>query len=90
MSTEETLQTIVEYVRRSRPQAAENGSSIPELPVHKVFDSIGMVDFLAFLEQAFQVRISDADVLPENFESFAAVARLVERRRAGGASLSES
>ncbi|MFB3907383.1 MAG: hypothetical protein ACE15D_03170 [Candidatus Eisenbacteria bacterium] len=77
----DTLQIIAEYACRRSPRAAEAGKAIAELPVHLVFDSIGMLDFLSFLEQSFQIRIQDADVLPENFETFAAVARLVESKK---------
>ncbi len=77
---EETLTTIVEYVRGRAPRAAE-APDVSALPVYKTFDSIGMMDFIAFLERSFAIRIGDADVLPENFETFAAVARLVESKR---------
>jgi hypothetical protein len=80
--TKETLQVIGEYVRRRSPKAAESGEgAVAELPVHLVFDSIAMLDFLLFLEESFQIRIQDADVLPQNFYTFAAVARLVESKQ---------
>ena len=77
----ETLQAIVDYVVAASPQAAQAAGGPASLAVHKVFDSIAMIDFLAFLERRFQIRISDADVLPQNFADFAAVARLVESKR---------
>jgi len=78
---EETLRIIADYVRRCSPQAAETGADVPSLAVHRIFDSIAMVDFIAFLERSFQIRISDADVLPQNFETFRSVARLVDSKR---------
>ena len=78
---DETLQIIVDYVRGHAPRVAQV-SDVAALPVYKTFDSIAMVDFIAFLERSFAIRIDDADVLRENFESFAAVARLIETKRA--------
>ncbi len=80
----EAIHPICEYVRAHSPRAAEPGVDIASLPVHKILDSIAMMDFIAFLERTFRIRISDVDVLPQNFESFAAVARLVERKLADG------
>jgi acyl carrier protein len=84
MTAEIIIDTITQYVRRSNPKALEGANGIADLPVHTVFDSIAMIEFLAFLEQTFQVRISDADVLPQNFETFAAVGRLIERKKTEG------
>ncbi len=78
---DKTLETIVEYVRGHAPRTAQ-AADVASLPVYKTFDSIAMIDFIAFLERSFAIRIGDADVLPENFENFAAVARLVESKRA--------
>lgn len=79
----ETLDRILEYARQNSARAAGGGDALAAMRVDKVFDSIAMIGFLTFLEQAFQVRISDADVLPHNFESFHAVARLIESKRGG-------
>lgn len=77
----EILETISDYLRRTAPEAVGNNAGIADLPVHKTLDSIGMIDFITFLETTFQVRITDADVLPENFGTFAAVARLIEKKK---------
>lgn len=76
----DALQSIIDYVRSHSPRAADPAVDVATLPVHKILDSIAMMDFIAFLERTFRIRISDADVLPQNFENFAAVARLVERK----------
>ena len=76
------IEIISDYVRGHAPRAAQ-AKDISALPVYKTFDSIAMIDFIAFLERSFSIRIGDADVLPENFETFAAVARLVESKRGG-------
>lgn len=45
-----------------------------------ILDSLGLLHLLAFLEQEYQVLIEDQDIVPENFESVSAIARLVGRR----------
>lgn len=46
-----------------------------------VVDSTGVLEVVAFLEQAFGVTIDDAELLPENFDSIARMAALVERKQ---------
>ena len=77
---DKTLEIIIDYVRGHAPRTAQV-TDVAALAVYKIFDSIAMIDFIAFLERSFAIRIGDADVLPENFENFAAVARLVESKR---------
>lgn len=48
---------------------------------HGVVDSTGVLEVVAFLEQAFGVTIDDAELLPENFDSIARMAALVERKQ---------
>ena len=44
-------------------------------------DSIAIVKLLSFIEQEFGVEISDTDFEPENFETIASIATLIERLR---------
>lgn len=46
-----------------------------------IIDSTGMMELVAFLEQTFQIKISDAELLPENLDSLSKVCRFVERKR---------
>ncbi len=43
--------------------------------------SIDILQIVTFCEETFGVEIPDPDVLPENFETVAAIAQLVERLR---------
>ena len=45
-------------------------------------DSIAIVKLLTYIEQEFDVEISDADFDPDNFETIDAIAMLIERARA--------
>ena len=46
-----------------------------------VLDSFTLVDFVSILEDQFSIKISDADVNPENFRSIDAIERYVDSRR---------
>ena len=43
-------------------------------------DSMGFMDLIVFLEQEFDIRTSDADLLEENFESINAISDFVMRK----------
>lgn len=46
-------------------------------------DSLGMMDLVAFLEETFGIAVEDDDLVPENFETIAAMAGFVRRKRDG-------
>ncbi|HET9653161.1 MAG TPA: acyl carrier protein [Usitatibacter sp.] len=50
-----------------------------------VLDSTGFVELVAFVEEAFGIEVSDAEMLPENFDSLANVARFVTAKRLAAA-----
>jgi acyl carrier protein len=43
-------------------------------------DSMGFMDLIVFLEQEFNIRTGDADLLEENFESINAISEFVMRK----------
>lgn len=46
-----------------------------------LIDSIGVLSLVTWLEEAFSFIIDDADVLPENLDSVAALVAFVGRKR---------
>lgn len=46
-----------------------------------VVDSTGVLELIAFLEDKYALQVSDDEVLPENLDSIASVARYVLRKR---------
>ena len=46
-----------------------------------VIDSMGVYELATFLEQQYGIEILDDEVLPENFGSISALARLVDAKR---------
>ena len=56
----------------------------PETPLIRsgLVDSLGMEDLVLFLEGTFDISIDDDDMMPENFDTVAAITALVERKLA--------
>ncbi len=46
-----------------------------------VMDSVGILELVAFLETEFAIQMSDAEIVPENLDSIAAIAAFVERKK---------
>lgn len=46
-----------------------------------VLDSVGIFDLVSYLEEEFGLAIGDEQIIPENFESIAAITRFVHATR---------
>lgn len=47
-----------------------------------IIDSTGVLELVAFLEEKFQVKVEDEDLIPANLDSINAITRFVESKRA--------
>jgi len=45
------------------------------------FDSMGFVMILTFMEETFEVKVLDADLIEENFESINAISGFISRKK---------
>jgi acyl carrier protein len=45
-----------------------------------VLDSMGIFEMISFVEDHFGIQVEDDDLVPENFETISAIARLVSKR----------
>ena len=45
-----------------------------------VMDSTGILELVAFLESDFSIQMSDAEIVPDNLDSIAAIAAYLERK----------
>jgi len=45
-----------------------------------IIDSFGIMSLLGFLEERFAVRISGDELIPENFQSIAAITAMIDRK----------
>jgi acyl carrier protein len=57
-------------------------SNTDSLLENGVMDSTGILELVAFLESDFAIQMSDAEIVPENLDSIAAIAAYLERKRA--------
>lgn len=60
------------------PAALKDDSSFLDLGV---IDSTGVLEVVAFLEQEFDVKVDDMEIVPENFDSIANLVRFVEQKK---------
>lgn len=49
-----------------------------------VIDSVAMVELVSFIEQTFEIRIHDEELMPDNFDSLAAIGTFITSKRNGG------
>lgn len=47
-------------------------------------DSTGILELVTFLEETYQIRVEDEELVPENLGSIDAVTRYLTRKRNGG------
>lgn len=68
-----------------RELAEERDAFDPEenLLAQGIIDSMGILDLATFLEQRFDIRTTEDDLVPENFQSIAALSAFVVRKQGG-------
>jgi acyl carrier protein len=49
-----------------------------------VIDSMAMVELIAYVEQTYNINIQEDELMPENFDSLAAIAAFIDAKRNGG------
>jgi acyl carrier protein len=48
---------------------------------HYVLDSTGFLELVAYLEETFDIKVADNEMVPENLDSIANVAGFIARKR---------
>jgi acyl carrier protein len=46
-----------------------------------IIDSLGILSLLTFIEKTYSLKISEADLVPENFETIIAISELIRSRQ---------
>lgn len=75
--SEHVEQELFAYVKNNTFKDTSNLTSDTKLFVEGIFDSMGFVLLLDFLEEKFNVVLADNELIEENFESINAIAYLV-------------
>jgi len=83
---EKTPPTIEESVRQLMIERAwleqqDSVSDTDSLLEHGVIDSLTMMELIGFLERTYGIQVTDADLIPENFETLSAIAGFVGQKR---------
>lgn len=76
---DEIRQYLTEH--RASDEACEFGDEDSLLEL-SVIDSLVMVDLIAHLEKAYNITVDEDDMVPENFDSVAAIVAYVRRKQA--------
>lgn len=73
-----------EFIRKQFmfDENAELDDADPLFP--DVIDSLGVMEVVTFVEEAYGVSIDEDDLLADNFRSLAAISSLVDRKRDAG------
>ena len=73
-------ESVITYLNQAARQARTN---MPDrdssLFVSGLLDSFSLVDFVALIESECDVRVDDADLRPENFDTIAKIESFIER-----------
>jgi len=78
MLPEVVLSYLTQAAEEARTELPDRNSS---LFLSGVLDSFALVDFVALLESKCGVRVDDAELRPENFDTIAKVEAFVQRAR---------
>lgn len=71
------MERIIDIIKEIKPAAVidENTKLLDE----HILDSLAMISLVAELGDEFDVEISAADIIPENFETVTAIKALIDR-----------
>jgi acyl carrier protein len=75
---------IREYILDGLGGVPDEGKELPAdypLLAGGILDSLDIYNLIVYLEGAFGIKVDDAELLPDNFSSIGAIARLVTRKR---------
>jgi acyl carrier protein len=79
MPSETVTRQIRKFLVERFPQA-RHLSNDDALLDKGVVDSLGILEIVAFLEQAFHMTVADEELLPENFQSVERLATFVQSK----------
>lgn len=73
---------IRQFVLKQFPLARKHSSleDCSRLFDSGIIDSLGVMELIMFIEEAFQITVSDEDLLPENFETIASMSAFIQAK----------
>lgn len=85
MHIDQGLIKLIEFIKKEllKGKGVHNLSETDNLVEAEVMDSLAIMKLILFLEEEFDVKISDEDMKLENFVSVESIYSMVERKRKG-------
>lgn len=71
------------FLRNELGKAEESVGREESLLESGTIDSMGVLQLVGFIEQTYGITVEDDDLMPENFDTIAAIVSFIERRQAG-------
>jgi acyl carrier protein len=78
--SEKVRQFITTNFYVADPSALEDSTSFLD---RGIIDSTGVLEVVSFIEGEFDVRVEDAEMIPENLDSIGAIVAFVARKKGG-------
>lgn len=72
---EEIRRYIVEDILFGDGEQLQEDTSFQE---HGIVDSLGFLGLISFVEEKFEIKIKDDELIPENFDSLQKITRFLE------------
>lgn len=76
----EAKEKIKKYIVETSYVPAEKVQDDTLIFVDGIFDSMGFLGLINFIEDSFNIKAEDAELLEENFESVNAIASFIEKK----------
>jgi acyl carrier protein len=78
--TKHAIETdIVAVLQALRPDSTQNLTPDTDLFEAGILDSFGVIEYISALEEKFDIKISNDDLLPQNLGTVAGTAQTIER-----------
>lgn len=75
ITTEQIRKFLAENFLQVRIRSINNDDNILE---NGILDSMGILELVSFIEQKFQIIVSDEELVPENFQSIRCIVDFVQ------------
>ena len=76
-------QAVRDFLKNDLGRTESNVGRDESLLESGIIDSMGVLQLVAFLERTCGIKVEDDDLMPENFDTIAAITSFIERRQAG-------
>ena len=80
MTTDQIKEKIRQFIVETTFAPAEPINDDKFIFIEGIFDSMGFVSLINFIEDAFAIKAKDSELLEDNFESINAMSRFIESK----------